>query len=130
MAEIRVDEASQVSICVYSSFGRAVRFRINVVESSVASLWEWGGKNLEGVYEFDQYRREWSKPIISCWLMPVYRLCFTVMIISLPSKNWMASCTKRCAAQPFSRWEYSQCIGVWLLDGRVPTELGLCTCTC
>jgi len=29
----------------------------------VATLWEWGGKNLEGKYEFDTYRKDWGKPI-------------------------------------------------------------------
>ncbi len=29
----------------------------------VASLWEWGGKNEMGEYQFDQYRRGWEKPI-------------------------------------------------------------------
>lgn len=31
--------------------------------AEVATLWEWGGKNLEGKYEFDSYRPNWGKPI-------------------------------------------------------------------
>ena len=26
-------------------------------------MWEWGGNNLEGKYEFDTYRKNWGKPI-------------------------------------------------------------------
>lgn len=29
----------------------------------VANLWEWGGKSLDGTYEFDTYRQGWGKPI-------------------------------------------------------------------
>lgn len=31
--------------------------------AEVATMWEWGGKNLEGKYEFDTYRKNWGKPI-------------------------------------------------------------------
>ena len=33
--------------------------------TEVATLWEWGGKNERGEYQFDQYRRGWNKPIHS-----------------------------------------------------------------
>jgi predicted phosphodiesterase len=29
----------------------------------VANLWEWGGKSLDGKYEFNTYRQGWGKPI-------------------------------------------------------------------
>jgi predicted phosphodiesterase len=29
----------------------------------VANLWEWGGRNLQGDWEFDQYRPGWGKPL-------------------------------------------------------------------
>jgi predicted phosphodiesterase len=29
----------------------------------VANLWEWGGRNTQGEWEFDKYRAGWSKPV-------------------------------------------------------------------
>lgn len=48
-------------VFIHHLVGGAIQNQRGGVE--VASLWEWGGKNLEGEYEFDQYRGEWSKPI-------------------------------------------------------------------
>jgi len=29
----------------------------------VANLWEWGGRNMQGEWEFDKYREGWGKPV-------------------------------------------------------------------
>jgi hypothetical protein len=48
-------------IFIHHLVGGAVQNQRGGIE--VAKLWEWGGHNTQGEYEFDQYRPSWGKPI-------------------------------------------------------------------
>jgi predicted phosphodiesterase len=48
-------------IFIHHLVGGAVQNQRGGIE--VANLWEWGGRNMQGEYEFDKYRPSWGKPI-------------------------------------------------------------------
>jgi hypothetical protein len=48
-------------IFIHHLVGGAVQNQRGGIE--VANLWEWGGRNMQGEWQFDKYREGWGKPV-------------------------------------------------------------------